>query len=92
MFADKIMRYLSQGQESKKIIEILLSLTKIKEPMQDAIVDHLVRGFSVSDAANLNDVRSNNLSVAIRDLNAVAAKVERINELKTYDKSHTNKG
>ncbi len=70
------MRYLCQGQESRKTVANLLKLTKTGESVQGAIFDHLVRGFSVSDAAMINGLRPNNLSVAIKDLNDKAAIVE----------------
>ena len=83
------MKYLSQGQESKKKIKLLLELTSIKENMQTGIYDHLVGNFPISQSAMLNGLQSNNLSVAIKDLNKVAEIVERINEFNMYDKSHT---
>lgn len=57
--------------------------------MQTGIYDHLVNNFSISQSAMLNGLFSNNLSVAIRDLNKIAEIVEKINELKVYDKRHT---
>lgn len=57
--------------------------------MQTGIYDHLVNNFSTSQSAMLNGLFSNNLSVAIKDLNKVAEIVEKINELNVYDKSHT---
>jgi len=57
--------------------------------MQTGIYDHLVNNFSISQSAMLNGLFSNNLSVAIKDLNKVAEIVEKINELNAYDKSHT---
>lgn len=83
------MKYLSQGQESKKKITLLLALTKTGDKIQAGIIDHLVKNFSIAHAAMLNDVISNNLSVAIKDLNKVAEIVEKINELKVYDIGHT---
>lgn len=77
--------------ESKKKIELLLHLTSTKENIQGGIIDHLVNNYSVSHAAMLNNLKSNNLSVAIKDLNKVAEIVEKINEDKVYGISHTNK-
>ena len=57
--------------------------------MQTGIYDHLVGNFTISQSAMLNGLQSNNLSVAIKDLNKVAEIVERINESNMYDKSHT---
>lgn len=80
------MKYLSQGQESLKRIEILLSLTSIKENMQGAIKDHFTKNFSIAHAAMLNGVLANNLSVSVKDLNAVAEKVEQAIEERVYKK------
>ena len=66
-----------------------MELTSIKENMQTGIYDHLVGNFPISQSAMLNGLQSNNLSVAIKDLNKVAEIVERINEFNMYDKSHT---
>ena len=68
---------------------MLLELTSIKENMQTGIYDHLVGNFPISQSAMLNGLQSNNLSVAIKDLNKVAEIVEKINEFNMYDKSHT---
>ena len=84
------MKYLSQGMESNKKIKLLLSLTGIKENMQGAILDHLVGNFSIAQSAMLNNILPNNLSVAVKELNRVAETVEKLFELKTYDKTHTN--
>lgn len=78
------MRYLSQDQEKKKMIDMLISLTSIKENMQIGIRDHLVNNFSISQSAMINGLQSNNLSVAVKELNRVAEIVEKINELKVY--------
>jgi len=85
------MKYLMQGQESIKKVEILLSATKIeREQLVSAIYDHLCKGLSKALAADLNDIKAQNLGVAIDALNEVAAKFEayfdlRYNEL-TGDK------
>jgi len=83
------MKYLSQGMESKKKIELMLSLTKTGENIRLAIVDHLVNNFPVGQAASLNGVKSNNLSVAISNLNKVAEVFEGLHELKMYEQNHT---
>ena len=80
-----------QGQESIKKIEMLISDTKItRKSLISAIYDHLCKGLSKSSAANLNEVKEQNLGVAVKRLNKVAAKFEayfdlRYNEL-TGDK------
>ena len=53
--------------------------------MQAGIYDHLVSNFSISQSAMLNDLTHGNLSVAVKDLNAIAEIVEKINELKVYE-------
>ncbi len=79
------MKYLSQGQESVKIVNLLMELTSTGDNIRAAITDHLVRNFSISEAAMLNDVKKGNLSVAIVNLNRVAGIVEKIKEHKFYE-------
>ena len=66
------MKYLSQGQESSKKLKLLLELTSITDNMQYGIYDHLVKNFSISLSVMLHDLKPNNLSVAVKDLNKVA--------------------
>ena len=73
---------LSPGQEDPRIIDLLLQLTKISDDKHQAIHDHLVKNFSIGDAAALNGVGQPHLSEAIKTLNAKAEIVEKINELK----------
>ena len=68
---------------------MLLKLTSTKENIQGGIFDHLVNNLSISQSAMLNNLTPGNLSVAIKDLNAIAEVVEKINEFNVYDKSHT---
>ncbi len=79
------MKYLSQGQESRKKITLLLTLTKTGDKIQAGIFDHLVGNFSISSSAMLNDIKSNNLSVAIKDLNKIAEVFEKVKELNYYE-------
>jgi hypothetical protein len=77
------MRYLSQGLESHKKVELLLKLTRISsENMQMALSDHLANNFTVAQSALINDVKVGNLRVALAKLNDVAETVERLYELK----------
>ena len=75
------MRYLCQGQEDARKIDLLLSLTRISESMSYAIHDHLVKNFTVSNAAMLNSVQQSHLTSNLTKLNAIAETVEKVNEL-----------
>ena len=78
------MKYLSQGLENTKKINLLLQLTKISsDNITSAIHDHLVSNFSTGDAANLNNCKQGNLSVALKELNKVAELTEKLFELKS---------
>lgn len=80
---DLQMKYLIKGQESKKKIDLLISLTKIEsENIIGGIYDHLNRNFSISDSSSFNGCNQPNLSDAIKTLNGVAEIVEKINDLK----------
>jgi len=78
------MKYLCKGQESLKNVSLLLKLTNTKEDTQTGIIDHYVKNFSISHAADINGLNRGNLSVAITDLNRIAEIVEQINERKVY--------
>jgi hypothetical protein len=76
------MMYLLQGMESKKRVELLLSLTRIEsESVVSAIYDHLVAGHSEKDACLLNDATQSNFNRAMSKLNNVAGIVEQIKEI-----------
>lgn len=63
-------------------MELLLQLTSItSEPVKDALSDHLVRGLADATAASLNGITQANFNRALKTLEAVAAKVERIKEI-----------
>ena len=77
------MKYLSQGLECKRKVDLLLGLTNItSDGIVAALTDHLVRNFKQSHAASINGIKSSHLSDALKVLNGVAEKVEKINELK----------
>lgn len=77
------MKYLSQGLECKRKVELLIALTDItSEGITGALADHLVRNFKQSHAASFNSVRPGHLNDALKVLNCVAETVEKINELK----------
>ncbi|TKB53279.1 hypothetical protein [Ferrimonas aestuarii] len=76
------MKYLLPGQENPTRIELLLSLTRItSEVIISAVIDHLCKGMSETDAAIINGTTQSNLNRAVTQLNAVAATVEAIKEL-----------
>ena len=81
------MKYLSQGMESKKKVELLFNLTKITSyNIKQAVYDHLVKNFSIGDAATLNSCQQSNLTHAINALNKIAETVEKVNELNYMSK------
>jgi len=82
------MKYLVCGFEPKDRVDLIISFTKMdSEDMHQAIIDHLVKGFTVSQSAKINGVAQSNLNRAITKLNIIAGKVEAI---KTLDWSHIN--
>lgn len=77
------MKYLLSGGESKERVLLMLKLTKINsEPLRDAVTDHLVKGFSEKDSAELNDIPQQNFNRAMVRLNEVAGIVE---DIKNHD-------
>lgn len=86
------MKYLVQGMESKKKIELLISATKIKrDKLVDAIFDHYCRDFDIASASVLNGIKQPNLTAACNTLNEVAEKFEKYFEIRTYELSSINK-
>lgn len=76
------MRYLTQGGQSAERLELLLQLTSISsEPVKDALADHLVRGLADATSDSLNGITQANFNRALKTLEAVATKVERIKEI-----------
>lgn len=76
------MQRLLAGMESAKRVELLLSLTSIRsEGTRGAVLDHLVRGHAVAQAAALNGERDNNIRRALVTLEGVADTVEQIKEI-----------
>lgn len=75
------MRYLTQGSQSQERFDLLLSLTSISSD-QVIIALHyfLVRGFSESSAATLNEIPKSNFNRALKKLEQVASVVERLKE------------
>ena len=79
------MKYLVQGMESTRKINILLALTKIdSERKVKALHLHFVTGASVGDAARTYGMPQPNLSACIDTLNIIAGHCEEFHELKVY--------
>lgn len=80
------MRYLFRGGESKERFELMMPLTKINSDDKiAALYDHLVRGFTISQAAEINGLKPQNLNVA---LDSLEAKIEIHEKLKAHDWAH----
>lgn len=76
------MRYLHKGSQSQERLDALLSFGKsTSEDIKAALSDYLVRGIGKTNAATLNGVPGPNLTRALKRLEAVAGKVEKIKEL-----------
>ncbi|MBY6104868.1 adhesin biosynthesis transcription regulatory family protein [Ferrimonas balearica] len=70
------------GSQSKERLALLLSLTRIdSDEIQMALTDHLVRGASEIDAAEMNGVSRSNLTRALNKVRKVAATVHAIEDL-----------
>ena len=73
---------LVRGLERQDRVELLISLTRMSsETQKQAIIDHLVKGRSDTEAAFLNDVSQSNFNRAISRLNEIAGIVEKIKEI-----------
>jgi len=80
------MKMLVRGLECQKRVDLLISLTRMSsETQKQAIIDHLVKGRSETQAAILNDVSQSNFNRAISRLNEIAGIVE---EIKVIDWKH----
>lgn len=75
------MKYLLQGGESAERFKLLLSLTKIKEPISSALFDYYVKGVSSGNAAELRGIKHGNVSRGADTLEQHAAIVEAIKQL-----------
>jgi hypothetical protein len=68
--------------ESKRRIELLLSLTKLSsKPTIDALHNYLVDGWTESRAIVINGIEQSNFSRALAKLNKVASVVEEIKNI-----------
>lgn len=75
------MNHLIQGGESAERFKLLLSLTKIKEPISSALFDYYVKGVSSGNAAELRGIKHSNVSRGADTLEQHAAIVEAIKQL-----------
>lgn len=80
------IKYLSRGMEPVERLHVLISFTHIKsEAVINALVAHLAEGegggLPKSIAAGIHGVTLPNFAKAMRRLNKVAAKVERVKEI-----------
>jgi selenocysteine lyase/cysteine desulfurase len=76
------MKYLYKGSQSQERLDVLLSFGKsTSEDIKSALSDYLVRGINKTNAATLNGVPGPNLTRALKRLEVVAGKVERVKEL-----------
>ncbi len=76
------MNYLLCGGESEERLRLLMTLTKMNsESMNDALVDHFVKGHSEKDCVIINRVTQSNFNRAVSRLNQVAETVEKIKEI-----------
>ncbi|MEI8668857.1 hypothetical protein WNY98_06410 [Pseudoalteromonas sp. AS71] len=76
------MNYLYKGSQSQERLDALLSFGKsTSEDIKAALSDYLVRGISKTNAATLNGVPGPNFTRALKRLEVVASKVEKIKEL-----------
>ncbi|MCG9964581.1 hypothetical protein [Shewanella cutis] len=75
------MNLLIQGGESAERFKLLLSLTKIKEPISSALFDYYVKGVSSGNAAELRGIKHGNVSRGMESLEERAAIVEAIKQL-----------
>lgn len=76
------MKYLYKGSQSQERLDVLLSFGKsTSEDIKAALSDYLVRGIGKTNSATLNGVPGPNLTRALKRLETVAGKVEKIKEL-----------
>lgn len=74
---------LNPGYENKKIINILITLTNIRsDAIVDSLVHHYCYGDSVSVCAEHNHIDVANIHRAMRKIEVIHDKIEKINRLK----------
>jgi len=73
---------LCQGMESKKGLDILIGMTKIKsKPVINALYMHFNEGVNKKDAAEANGLTDGNLSRDIKKINARAVEINNYFEI-----------
>lgn len=83
----KPVKHLLQGMESKAMIDCLIAGTKINSERKIAALhEYFVKGRSLDESAELNDLPQPNLSAAIDTLNSIAGVCVRYHELKMHSK------
>lgn len=86
------MRYLLSGQEDPRVVDLLLEIVRVEnEDHVSAIYDHLVKGFSDTDAAKINSVPQSNFNRTMKRVHKAAEVFEKLFELKYKSiKGNTN--
>lgn len=78
---------LFQQTESAEYIEMLFQLTKFKGDMKNALICHYVKGFALSNAAHVHEVKLSNLQAACKRMNEVNDIVHKLHLVKqTHNK------
>ncbi|MFK3858571.1 hypothetical protein [Pseudoalteromonas rhizosphaerae] len=76
------MKYLHKGSQSQERLDALLSFGKsTSEDIKAALSDYLVRGINKTNAATLNGVPGPNFTRALKRLEVITGKIEKIKEL-----------
>lgn len=80
------MKYLLAGNESKARFDLMIQFTSIKsESMIASLSDHLVRGFTVSQAAIINGTKQQNVT---KNLLVMEKKIKIHEALKEMEWAH----
>lgn len=75
------MNYLCRGTVSAEKLNKLMEFTRNEAAMQQALFDHVVRGFTRESAAVLNGVDAGNLCKAFKRLNRIARLCEELKQI-----------
>ena len=81
------MKYLHKGSQSQERLDVLLSFGKsTSENIKAALSDYLVRGISKTNAATLNGVKGPNFTRALKRIEIIAGKIEKVKELDWFQR------